>query len=71
MKPASGTALTAAGGWMLVSGPPDSGKITMTADGESVTKHAPLLPVQQRLEALHFDSHEEARVMIDPGVQAF
>jgi len=25
----------------------------------------------QRLEALHFDSHEEARVMIDPGVQAF
>ena len=25
----------------------------------------------QRLEALRFDSHEEARVMIDPGVQAF
>ena len=24
----------------------------------------------QRLETLHFDSHEEARVMIDPGVQA-
>jgi hypothetical protein len=23
------------------------------------------------LEALHFDSHEEARVMIDAGVQAF
>ena len=53
----------------------------MTADGESVAKHAPLHPVHldeqmsvtqlvQRLEALHFDSHEEARVMIDPGVQA-
>jgi len=51
-------------------------------DGESVSKHAPLLPVHlseqmsvtqlvQRLETLHFDSHEEARVMIDPGVQAF
>jgi hypothetical protein len=25
----------------------------------------------QRLEALQFDSHEQARVMIDPGVQAF
>jgi hypothetical protein len=25
----------------------------------------------QRLETLHFDSHEEARVMIDPGVQNF
>ena len=54
----------------------------MTADGDSVSKHAPLLPVHlseqmsvtqlvQRLETLHFDSHEEARVMIDPGVQAF
>ena len=54
----------------------------MTADGDSVSKHAPLLPVHlseqmsvtqlvQRLEALRFDSHEEARVMIDPGVQAF
>jgi hypothetical protein len=54
----------------------------MTADGDSVSKHAPLLPVHlseqmsvtqlvQRLETLHFDSHEEARIMIDPGVQAF
>ena len=54
----------------------------MTADGDSVTKHAALHPVHldeqmsvtqlvQRLEALRFDSHEEARVMIDPGVQAF
>jgi len=25
----------------------------------------------QRLETLHFDSHDEARVMIDPGVRAF
>ena len=54
----------------------------MTADGDSVTKRAPLHPVHldeqmtaaqlvQRLEALRFDSDEEARVMIDPGVQAF
>jgi hypothetical protein len=54
----------------------------MTADGDSVSKHTPLHPVHldeqmsvtqlvQRLEALHFDSHEEARLMIDPGVQAF
>jgi hypothetical protein len=54
----------------------------MTADSDSVTKHAPLHPthlheqmsvtqVVQLLEALHFDKHEEARVMIDPGVQAF
>ena len=54
----------------------------MTADGDSVSKHAPLLPVHlseqmsvtqlvQRLETLHFDSHEDARIMIDPGVQAF
>ena len=54
----------------------------MTADSESVAKHAALHPIHldeqmsvtqlvQRLEALHFDSHEEARVMIDPGVQAF
>ena len=25
----------------------------------------------EMIEALHFDSHEEARVMINPGVQAF
>jgi hypothetical protein len=54
----------------------------MTASGSSVSKHAPPLPVYldeqmtvaqlaQHLEALHFDSHERARVMIDPGVQAF
>jgi hypothetical protein len=46
------------------------------------SKHKPLVPTHldeqmsvaqlvQRLEALHFDSREEARVMIDPGVQAF
>jgi hypothetical protein len=54
----------------------------MTADGDSISKHAPLVPVYldeqmtvaqlaQLLEALRFDSHERARVMIDPGVQAF
>ena len=30
---------------MLDRTPTDSGKATMTADSESVTKHAPLLPV--------------------------
>jgi hypothetical protein len=54
----------------------------MTADGDSVSKHAAPYPthlheqmsvtkVVQLLEALHFDKHEEARVLIDPGVQAF
>jgi hypothetical protein len=54
----------------------------MTDGDQSVSKHAPLLPVHlfeqmsvtqlvQRLETLRFDSHEQARVMIDPGVQAF
>ena len=55
----------------------------MTVDGnQGIRQHAPLIPVHlseqmsvaqlvQRLETLHFDSHEEARVMIDPGVQAF
>jgi hypothetical protein len=54
----------------------------MTADSESVAKHAALHPVHldeqmsvtqlvQRLEALHFDKHERARVMIDPGIQNF
>jgi hypothetical protein len=56
-------------------------KSAMT-NGDSVTKHAPLHPVYldeqmtvaqlaQHLEALRFDSHEEARIMIDPGVQNF
>jgi hypothetical protein len=54
----------------------------MTADGESVSKHPAPYPthlheqmsvtqVVQLLEGLHFDKHEKARVMIDPGVQAF
>ena len=54
----------------------------MTDGDQSISKHAPLLPVHldeqvsvtqlvQRLETLHFDSHEEARIMIDRGVQAF
>jgi hypothetical protein len=55
----------------------------MTAgDNQSVGKHAPLpmaylneqltiSQLVQRLEALHFDSHEEARLKIDPGIQAF
>ena len=45
----------------------------MTDGDQSFSKHAPLLPVHldeqmsvtqlvQRLETLHFDSHEEARV---------
>ena len=48
----------------------------MTDGDQSISKHAPLLPVHldeqvsvtqlvQRLETLHFDSHEEARIMID------
>jgi hypothetical protein len=52
------------------------------ADQSTASKHAPLLPVYldeqmtvaqlaQLLEALRFDKHEKARVMIDPGVQAF
>ena len=52
----------------------------MVAGADS--KHAPLLPVHldeqmsvaqlvQRLGTLHFDSREEAPVMIDPGVQNF
>jgi hypothetical protein len=54
----------------------------MVADAGAPSKHAALHPIHlheqmsvtqllQRLEALHFDKHEEARVMIDPGVQAF
>jgi hypothetical protein len=54
----------------------------MTADGEASSKHAALLPVHldeqmtvaqlaRLLEALRFDKHEKARVMLDPGVQAF
>ena len=53
----------------------------MTA-GESATKHAPtpmsylneqltISQLVQRLETLHFDSHEQARVMLDPGIQNF
>jgi hypothetical protein len=54
----------------------------MITGADAPSKHAPLLPVHlseqmsvtqlvQRLETLRFDSHEQARVMIDPGVQAF
>ena len=56
----------------------------MTADSESVAKHAPLYLHQtcldeqltvaelaERLETLHFDKHEHARILIDPGVQNF
>jgi hypothetical protein len=51
--------------------------------GESITsKHAAVHPLcldeqmtvaelAQLLETLHFDKHERARVMVDPGVQAF
>jgi hypothetical protein len=52
------------------------------SDSGSVSKHAPLHPVHLReqmsvaqlvqcLETLHFDKHEEARIMLDPGVQMF
>jgi hypothetical protein len=51
-------------------------------DSASVSKNAALHPVfldeqmtaaqlVERLEGLHFDKHERARVMLDPGVQAF
>jgi len=58
----------------------------MTADGDSVTKHAPpylhhppiclneqltIAELVQRLERLHFDKNQESRIMVDPGVQAF
>ena len=54
----------------------------MVTGADAPSKHAALHPthlheqmsvtqVVQLLEALHFDKHEEARVMIDPGVQAF
>ena len=55
----------------------------MTADSDSVSiKHAPppmaylneqltISQLVQRLETLRFDAHEAARIMIDPGVQAF
>jgi hypothetical protein len=55
----------------------------MTADS-SVAKHDPLhlhptyldeqmtvAQLAQLLETLHFDKHERARVMIDPGIQNF
>jgi hypothetical protein len=53
----------------------------MTADGDSVSKHAAFpsyLSEQmtvgrmvEALEALHFNKHEEGRLVVDPGVQAF
>ena len=54
----------------------------MVVGDNSVNRYAPLpsthlneqltvAQLAQRLEELHFDKHECARVMIDPGVQAF
>ena len=55
----------------------------MTADGDRVSKHAPPIPgylceqmtlarMVEALEALHFNkARGEARLVIDPGVQAF
>ena len=54
----------------------------MTADGDSASKHAPLpmaylneqltiSQLVQRLEMLRFESHEEARIRVDLGIQAF
>jgi len=81
-KPTSALALTTMGERMPDLQTHRLGMSAVTASGDSVAKHAALHPVHldeqmsvtqlvQRLEALHFDSHEEARVMIDPGVQAF
>ena len=53
----------------------------MTA-GDSVSKHAAPMPgylceqmtvgrMVEALEALHFNKREEARLVLDPGVQAF
>ena len=54
----------------------------MTADGDSVSKPAPPMPgylsemmsvgrMVEVLEGLHFNKREEARLVLDPGVQAF
>ena len=54
----------------------------MVAGDSSINKYAPLpsthldeqltvAQLAQRLETLHFDKHEWARVIIDPGVQCF
>jgi hypothetical protein len=54
----------------------------MVVGDNSVNRYAPLpsthlneqltvAQLAQRLEELHFDKHECARFMIDPGVQAF
>ena len=53
----------------------------MTASGDSVSKHATITGylseqmsvarMVEALEGLQFNSHEEAKIMIDPGVQAF
>jgi hypothetical protein len=54
----------------------------MVAGDSSINRYAPLSSTHlneqltvselaQRLETLHFDKHEWARVVIDPGVQCF
>jgi len=54
----------------------------MVAGDSSVNRYAPLpsthldeqltvAQLAQRLETLHFDKHEYARIVIDPGVQCF
>jgi hypothetical protein len=54
----------------------------MVAGDSSINKYAPLpsthldeqltvAQLAQRLETLHFDKHEWARVIIDPDVQCF
>ena len=54
----------------------------MVVGDNSVNRYAPLpsthldeqltvAQLAQRLETLHFDKHEYARIVIDPGVQAF
>ena len=54
----------------------------MVAGDSSVNRYAPLpsthldeqltvAQLAQRLETLHFDKHEYARIVIDPGIQNF
>ena len=54
----------------------------MVAGDSSVNRYAPVpsthldeqltvAQLAQRLETLHFDKHECARIVIDPGVQCF
>ena len=56
--------------------------MSAVTDGDQISKHAPPIPsylceqmtvgrMIEALERLQFNKREEARFMIDPGVQAF